>query len=150
MFDKRSAVREIMTRNVICVTENTTMDEVKRLFRENDLHHIPVTTDTRVIGIISTTDLNKVMHHFTLFKVKNTEAVNDSVLRSLLAKEVMSSPVATIQMDASLMTVASVFRENLFHALPVVDGNGDLVGMVTPFDLMNYAYCPDELALANN
>ncbi len=150
MFDKRADVKDIMTRNVISVAENTTMDEVKRLFRENDLHHLPVVANTKVIGIISTTDLNKVMHHFTLFKVRNTEAVNDSVLRSLLAKEVMSSPVATIQMDASLMTVASVFRENLFHALPVVDGNGDLVGMVTPFDLMNYAYSPDELALTNH
>lgn len=150
MFDKRAEVKDIMTRNVICVSENTSMDEVKRLFQENDLHHLPVVSETKVVGIISTTDLNKVMHHFTLFKVKNTEAVNDSVLRSLLAKEVMSHPVATIQMNANLMTVASVFRENLFHALPVVDGNGDLVGMVTPFDLMNYAYGPDELALANH
>ena len=110
MFDKRAEVKDIMTRNVICVSENTSMDEVKRLFQENDLHHLPVVSETKVVGIISTTDLNKVMHHFTLFKVKNTEAVNNSVLRSLLAKEVMSHPVATIQMNANLMTVASVFR----------------------------------------
>lgn len=150
MFDKRLKVAEIMTRNVICVSENTTMDEVAQLFKENDLHHIPVVKGSHVVGIISTTDLNKVMHHFTLFKVKNADAVNDSVLRSLLAKEVMSAPVATIHSDALLTTVASVFRENLFHALPVVDGNGELAGMVTPYDLMNYAYGPDELALTNH
>ena len=150
MFDKRLKVAEIMTRKVICVSENTTMDEVAKLFKENDLHHIPVAKESHVVGIISTTDLNKVMHHFTLFKVKNSDAVNDSVLRSLLAKEVMSAPVATIHSEALLTTVAAVFRENLFHALPVVDGNGELAGMVTPYDLMNYAYGPDELALTNH
>ena len=35
-------------------------------------------------------------------------------------------------------------------ALHVVESNGDLAGIVTPFDLMNYAYGPDEFALTES
>ena len=148
MFDKHIEVREIMTRDVIVISPEETMDQAAELFELHDLHHIPVVGDGKVIGMLSTTDLHKVMHHFTLFKVRNSDVVNQSVLRSLLAKEVMTSPVATIKTTCSLTTVAAIFRENLFHALPVVESNGDLAGIVTPFDLMNYAYGPDELALS--
>jgi len=150
MFDKLIEVREIMTRDVVTVSPEQTMDQAAELFELRDLHHIPVVDDDKVVGMLSTTDLNKVTHHFTLFKVRNSDVVNQSVLRSLLAKEVMSSPVSTIETTCSLTTVATIFRENLFHALPVVDSNGDLVGIVTPFDLMNYAYGPDEFALTES
>lgn len=150
MFDKQIEVREIMTREVITISPEETMDQAAELFESHDLHHIPVVGDGKVVGMLSTTDLHKVMHHFTLFKVRNSDVVNQSVLRSLLAKEVMTSPVATIQTTCSLTTVAAIFRENLFHALPVVETNGDLAGIVTPFDLMNYAYGPDEFALTES
>ncbi|RLD20158.1 MAG: hypothetical protein DRI69_06845 [Bacteroidetes bacterium] len=150
MFDKHIEVREIMTRKVITVSSDQTMDQAAEVFESRDLHHIPVVDDGKVVGMLSTTDLHKVTHHFTLFKVHNSDVVNQSVLRSLLTREVMTSPVATIQTSCSLETVASIFRENLFHALPVIESNGDLAGIVTPFDLMNYAYGPDEFELTES
>jgi CBS-domain-containing membrane protein len=150
MFDKKIEVREIMTRDVIMVSPEETMDRAAELFEIHDLHHLPVVGRGKVTGMLSTTDLHKVMHHFTLFKVRNSEVVNQSVLRSLLIKEVMSKPVATIQSNCSLTTVAEIFRENLFHALPVVEANGDIAGIVTPFDLLNYAYGPEELELTES
>ena len=147
MFDKQISVEEIMTRDVLFVAPNDTMDRVADIFKMNDVHHLPVIDDDDVVGIVSTTDLNKVMHHFTLFKVNNADSVNKSVLRSLLVKEVMTKPVATISAGTKLTTVAAIFRENLFHALPVIGSNRELVGIVTPFDLVNYAYRPDEMLI---
>ena len=147
MFDKNKEVSQIMTTQVICTTENETMDGVAEIFRSKDIHHIPVIRDRCVVGILSTTDLDKVTHHFTLFKIKDADSVNQSVLRSMLVKEVMTAPVATIRPTTSLMTVAAIFRENLFHALPVVDQNEELVGIVTPYDLINYAYRADGMLI---
>ena len=147
MFDKYAEVQKVMTDEVISVRPNETMDRVAYLFETHNVHHIPVCDEHNVVGMISTTDLNKIMHHFTLFKVKNADAVNKSVLRSLLAKEVMSHPVASIRASSTVSSAAAIFRENLFHALPVLDDSGKLVGILTQYDLMNYAFKPDELAL---
>ena len=84
MFDKYAEVRQVMTEKVITIRPEETMDRVAELFESNNVHHIPVVEGTRVVGMISTTDLNKIMHHFTLFKVRNAKEVNRSVLRSLL------------------------------------------------------------------
>jgi CBS-domain-containing membrane protein len=147
MFEKQIEVGAIMTRDVFSVSPDQTMDQAAELFESHEMHHIPVIDEGKVVGMLSTTDLHKIMHHFTLFKVCNPNEVNQLVLRSLLTKQVMSSPVITIQSSTSLTTAAAIFRENRFHALPVVESNGKLVGIVTPFDLMNYAYGSDEFTV---
>ncbi|MDX1478386.1 MAG: CBS domain-containing protein, partial [Saprospiraceae bacterium] len=121
MFDKHAKVSQIMTTDVLTVAPDATMDEVAFLFKSHNVHHIPVVLNDKVQGMISTTDLHKLEHHFTLFRTKNADAINKSVMRSMLAREVMSRPVATIRSDATLVNAAAFFRENLFHALPVVD-----------------------------
>jgi CBS domain-containing protein len=60
-------------------------------------------------------------------------------MRSLLAEEAMTRQVATLDPDDSLEMAVGFFRENLFHALPVVDKD-KLVGIVTTFDLLTHAY----------
>ena len=61
-------------------------------------------------------------------------------MRSLLVKEVMSKQVATLGPEDTLELAAGFFRENMFHALPVVDEDNMLIGIVTTYDLLNYAY----------
>lgn len=138
--DKTTPVAEIMTERVIVVRPNETMDVVQDIFRKNNIHHIPVVDNGQVVGMISHADYLKLLHGFTLFKTKKSDEYNDAILRSLLVKEVMTKQVATLGPDDSLEVAAGFFRENLFHALPVVDEDNLLVGIVTTYDLLNYAY----------
>ena len=128
-----------MSTPVITVSPSDTMDRVQTIFRTNNIHHIPVVEDGKVVGIISNSDYLRLLHGFTLFRTEKSEQYNDAILRSLLASEVMTRQVATLSPKDSLMMAVGFFRENLFHALPVVD-NGKLVGIVTTFDLLTYAY----------
>ena len=75
----------------------------------------------KVIGIVSKSDYLKLLHGFTLFKTHKSEEYNDAIMRSLLIKEVMTKQVATINPEDTIELAAGFFRENLFHALPVVD-----------------------------
>ncbi|RKY83453.1 hypothetical protein DRQ09_10045 [candidate division KSB1 bacterium] len=50
-------VEEIMTRDVITVTENASIQEVCRLMFENGIHRIPVVREKKVVGIINTEDI---------------------------------------------------------------------------------------------
>jgi CBS domain-containing protein len=139
-MDKLIKVGQIMTTEVITVSPNDTMDKVQKIFRTNNIHHVPVVEEGRVVGILSKTDYMKLLHGFTLFKAHKSEEYNDAIMRSLLVKEAMTRQVATINQDDTVELAAGFFRENLFHALPIVDHKGMLVGIITTFDLLNYAF----------
>lgn len=52
------------------------------------------------------------------------------------ARDVMVSPVLTIQPNASVRDVAKILLQHRVSAVPVVDGNGKLVGIVSEGDLL--------------
>ena len=149
MFDKLAPVRTIMTEDVICVEPDTIMTEVAKLFESRNVHHIPVVDQGKVLGIISTTDFYKLEHHFTLFRTHQAKEMNEAIFRSLLAKEVMRAPVATVRTSDTVQYAADIFKENLFHALPVVDEQKKIVGIITPYDLMVYAFGAEYLVEAH-
>ncbi len=132
---------EIMTTKVISLSPKDVMTEVDRIFRQNNIHHIPVTdAEGKVVGIVSKTDFFKVQHGLTLFKAQNLEVLNESMLRSLLVEDVMTSKVVTLQADDMLSVALGIFKENLFHAIPIVNDRQQLVGIISTQDLLNYAF----------
>jgi len=145
-MDKTTTVGQIMTTNVICVRPDDTMDKVQDIFRKNNIHHIPVVDEGKIRGIISKADYLKLLHGFTLFKTQKSEEYNDAILRSLLAREVMTRQVAMLNPEDSLELAAGYFRENLFHALPIVDDQDRLVGIITTYDLLNFAFSESEVS----
>jgi CBS domain-containing protein len=134
-----TAVSEIMTRYLITVTPNTTLDKINALFEQHDFHHLPVVTGERLVGILSRTDLDRVSSCVDLFHSKANELYNEKLFKSLLAEEVMTPKAVVLAPDDSVGYAAILFARNTFHALPVVVGE-KLVGMVTTFDLINYAF----------
>ncbi|PPK62542.1 CBS domain-containing protein [Actinokineospora auranticolor] len=52
------------------------------------------------------------------------------------AREIMSSPVVTVRPDTPVKRVAQVFAAEGFTALPVVDADGRLAGVVTEADVL--------------
>ena len=141
MKDKSTTVGNIMSTPVITVHKDDTMSKVQDIFRKNNIHHIPVIAEgNKVVGIISKSDYLRLLHGFTLFKTEKSIAYNDAIMRSLLVGEVMTRQVATLNPEDSLEMAAGFFRENLFHALPVVSAQGQLIGIITTFDLITYAY----------
>ena len=76
----------------------------------------------------------------TLFRNRQVESYNDQLMRSLLVKEVMTDKVVCLRADSTIQAAADLFKENLFHAIPVVDENDILVGIVTTYDLLAHAY----------
>jgi CBS domain-containing protein len=141
MIDRTTTVSEIMTTDVIFLRPGDTMEKVADIFRMNNIHHIPIIDDNgKVVGIVSQSDYHKILHGFTLFKTEKSEEYNKAILRSLLVKEVMTKQVAKLNPEDKLTVAAGFFRENLFHAIPVVDRQGSLVGILSTFDMLNYAF----------
>ncbi len=140
-MDTNRRLGDIMTTKVITVHLTTTMDVVSDIFEKHNIHHVPVIEkDGTVVGMISKSDYYQLQDSFTLFKRAAAERINQAVFRSLLAGEVMSKQVAVLNPDDSVLMAAGYFRENLFHALPIVDEDRRILGIVTTYDLLTYAF----------
>ena len=53
-------LRDLMTQDVITVTENTPLEDAARIMADNKIGGLPVMRDTKLVGIITETDLFKV------------------------------------------------------------------------------------------
>jgi CBS domain-containing protein len=56
--------------------------------------------------------------------------------RDLLVGDVMTIDPVVVDVNASLETAAHLLRENSISGLPVVDGGGSLVGVISQTDLV--------------
>ncbi len=140
-IDKKIKVAELMTADVLYVQPDDTLEKVADIFESNNIHHLPVTDEEgRVVGMLSKGDFNLVKHGFSLFKNRDAVNYNIAIFRSLLVNEVMTKKVAKLDLDDTAEYAAGIFRENYFHAMPVVNKKGILMGILSAYDLLNYAF----------
>jgi acetoin utilization protein AcuB len=136
-MDTSKPVSEIMTRNLITVRSQDTVDKVHEVFEKHSFHHIPVVDHNQLVGIISKTDYVKIRH--MLATTWSGETICQDMYKDLCAGDIMSREPLKIEPADTIGLAADIFRVNALHALPVVD-DGELVGIVTSHDLLTYAY----------
>lgn len=114
----------IMTQNVITLSENDLLSDAKKILLDHDIRHIPIVDNERtLVGILSVYDLMKIDdHHKTKISM------------------VMTKGIAKLLPDDKIGSAAQIFGEHLFHSLPIVDESNKVVGIVTPYDVLNYIY----------
>lgn len=126
-------VSTIMTKDVISVAERDRLTRVRDIFKENAIHHIPVTRSGKVVGIISREDLllfMKGLGENTLEKI-----INETRLNNYNVEVIMTRGVGKLEPTDRINVALDIFSKNLFRALPVVEDN-KLVGIVTTFDII--------------
>lgn len=120
----RMLVKDVMSSPVITVGEKETVDKVAQFMEMQRLGCIIVTDkDGRPVGIITERDL------VTRVLAKN------KLPSKLLAKEVMTSPLITVNPDETLSNVARQMSRLNIRRLGVVY-KGDLVGVISSKDVL--------------
>jgi len=142
MIHKQTPIAQVMTRDVISLNPDSPMKLVAEIYETHNFHHIPILNKKgKVKGILSKTEFHKLLHGFTIFKLKSAAKFNEEVFLSVTAGEIMTKQVATLYPDDTLETAMGYFRENLFHAAPVINRETHkLEGIVTTFDLLNFIF----------
>ena len=126
-------VSSIMTTNPIVVENNDSLKVVDQIFRENRIHHVPVVDNGELIGIISKSDFLFFKRGFTTDSLnKELEEVR---LHSYKAGDIMTKGLAKMEPNEKINVALEIFRENLFHAIPIVEGK-KLVGILTTYDII--------------
>ena len=132
-------VKDIMATDVISVQENDSMQTVSDIIKTSNVNHVPVVDDdNRLKGIISKLDVVLLQDWASNVNLRSSLR-NKQVFGSQTAGDRMTTQIAKVSPDDTLETCSDIFKENLFHCLPVLE-DGKLVGIVTTFDLLRVAY----------
>lgn len=142
-------VRDVMTAPALSVTERTTYKQVARLLSEHRLSALPVLSrGGRVIGVVSEADL---LHKQERHHSGRTGGMTWRVHRKAAAKaeaqnagQLMTSPAVIIHPDAPVGSAARLLNGHHLRRLPVVDPDGQLLGVVSRRDLLCVFLRPDE------
>jgi CBS domain-containing protein len=120
--DRRNLyISHIMTTPVETVTPGATISAAAKRMEDLSIHHLVVVDgERRLQGMISERDL--------LRSGKNSPEIIDTIC---------SKQVVAASPDTQVRQVAQAFVEHGFNAMPVVDGEGRVVGLVTRTDLLH-------------
>ncbi len=132
---KNEPITHIMSTSVTTIQEGEAVSKLRRLFESDGIHHIPVTSGNKLVGIISWNDYMRIS--FGEFGNQDGRELDEILNHTYKLKDVMNSNVTTIAKSGTIREAARVLGSNQFHALPVVDGE-ELVGIVTSTDLIRY------------
>ena len=132
---KRTPVSTIMTKNVITLNYTDDLMVAEKLFKENDIRHIPVVSGKSIVGMLSYTDLLRIS--FADAIDEDESDVNTVVYNMFTIEQVMAKNLVTVSPTNTIKEVAEILSKKEFHALPVVEG-GEIAGIVTTTDLIYY------------
>jgi len=125
-------VERWMQHPVVTIGLDTPVNEAVAIMRERRIRHLPVLdAANRLVGIVTDRDLRQVVLDIAVRDVGDDEA---SV--AFPVREVMTWGVVTVRAAADLREAAKIMRERQLGALPVVDADGQVVGILTERDLI--------------
>jgi CBS domain-containing protein len=137
----RSTVKDVMSTHVVAVRPGAEYKEMAVTLRERRVSAFPVVDgDYKVIGIVSESDLLvKVALEGTVPGVLRglTQRQVRSQVTGLTAADLMTRPAVTIGPDEPVSRAARLMYRKRVKRLPVVTGDGTLIGIVTRSDVLS-------------
>lgn len=108
----------LIIRDLYTVTPETSVKEAVRLMKERRIAGLPVILENKLVGILTNRD--------TRFLKESVQKVRD----------IMTKEVVTGNVDLSMEQALEIMNEKKIEKLPLVDGSGNLVGLITAKDIM--------------
>lgn len=141
--------RDAMVKKVITINKNASVAELSELLIKNKISGVPVVDDSgKLVGIATEGDLivrDADLHFPRYFKLLDSIIYLESLnkfkrnLRKYLGtkvEDVMTSKVKIVKEDTPVNVVANIMVRNNVNRVPVLDNDGNLVGIITRADIV--------------
>lgn len=146
-------VKDIMTKEVITVAEDYTVEKCAGLLKDYNLSGIPVVdTGGKVKGIVTEGDLIRraaelkgpsyleILGGIIYFDTP-TDLINEfKKSMGKIVGDIMTKEVITVNEDKTIEDAATILVRNKLKRLPVLNKEGNLVGIISRKDIMNHLY----------
>lgn len=141
--------RDVMVKKVITINKNASVAELSGLLIKNKISGVPVVDDSgKLVGIATEGDLivrDADLHFPRYFKLLDSIIYLESLnkfkrnLRKYLGtkvEDVMTSKVKIVKEDTPVNVVANIMIRDNVNRVPVLDNDGNLVGIITRADIV--------------
>lgn len=121
-------VGDLMTRDVVTLEESDSLLEVDDVLKRQHIRHLPVVRQGKLVGLVSHRDLLRALGKHPA-----------SAPQPVAIADIMTRGLETVTPDVSARDAIYRLLDGRFGCLPVVAGDGRLVGIVTEADFMRLA-----------
>ncbi len=136
IFDKsdEDQLALIMNRSPETIGPKETVNRAAKLFIEKKITHLPVVDKGNLMGIVTPTNLLE---------------ASESAGKDVSVEKVIHSTCAPIYQDSPLAVSLVIFKVSNSSALPVLDENGRLTGILTDRDIFNKSHINGSVAISD-
>ena len=125
-----------MQRKVVVISPSASLQDARRLMREQNVRQLPVTgEDNKLVGIVSDRDIREAMLPVGLLS-GSSEKEKEKMLASTLVEKVMTRKMVTATVNDSLEDAITLLHDFRVNALPVLDDKGGVAGIITRTDVL--------------
>jgi len=126
---KTDSITGIMTKNVVCVSPEQYLLDVKHIYENRKFHHhIPVVEHGKLVGMVSLIDF---MYHIAGAGIKD----DHKVYKELKVKDIMTKKPFYLTIDATIEDAAKALSKGYYHAVPVLEDE-KIAGIVSTADII--------------
>jgi CBS domain-containing protein len=146
-----TTVADVMTANPVMVQEDAPLNEAIRLMAEHRVSGLPVVdAEGQLVGVISESDLMwqetgvtppaYIMLLDSVIYLENPKRYERELHKALgqSVKDVMTKEAVKAAVDLPLRKAAQLMHERHVRRLPVVNAEGEVVGILTQGDIVRY------------
>jgi len=130
-----TTVKEVMITDVKTAKPRDSLRKVLNLLSEYKITGVPVIHDHQVVGIISDSDIIKIMDVRNILDPQKDE-IKISELEKIPVNEAMTKEVILINEKEKITDASELMYKHHINRLPVVDNKNNLVGIVTREDII--------------
>ncbi len=123
-----------MTRKPAVVGPSDHLEIVQEIFEKYGFHHVPVVEAGHLAGIVSYTDYLRVIQE--IYGSAAEQQQNQNLLQTVQVRQVMTDHPVCLSPNDTVEDALRIFKTNHFHAIPVVEANQKLVGILSTHDLI--------------
>ncbi|MCJ7442328.1 MAG: CBS domain-containing protein [Thermoanaerobaculaceae bacterium] len=131
----RLTVGDIMTREVVTLAEDDTLADARTCMERGRIRHLPVVRGKKLVGLVTHRDL--LSASFSVFAEVSAKEER-RVFRQIPVRELMHDAYA-VASTVRVRDAAKVMLDKQYGCLPVVDGEENLIGIVTEADFLRLA-----------
>lgn len=138
---KNGIIRNWMSSPVKTISPDTRLYDARKIMDAEKIRALPVMKDNKLVGIVTRRGLLR-----TDIPALNENAwTTDVDLKDATVEEIMTKNPITVPASGLLPKAARVMLENKITAIPVVDDNRTMVGIITTSDIFRFilAELPD-------